>query len=87
MTSQITQETVASTVVGAVATQLRTTPDQVDLDSPMLALQGMESIMLLRAVAEIEDALDVIIADDALAEVVTTRDLITYVTKIGRAHV
>lgn len=82
MTSQITQETVASTVVGAVATQLRTTPDQVDLDSPMLALQGMESIMLLRAVAEIEDALDVIIADDALAEVVTTRDLITYVTKL-----
>ena len=82
MTSQIKQETVAATVVAAVAAQLRATPDEVDLDLPMLALHGMESLMLLRAVAEIEDVLSVTIADDALAEVVTTRDLVTYVTRL-----
>jgi acyl carrier protein len=81
VTSQIGQN-VEDIVVVALAAQLDSDRDDIDLDIPMLAIPGMESIMLLRAIAEIEDVSGVLIPDDALVETVTVRDLVTLVTEL-----
>jgi acyl carrier protein len=80
-TSQ-TGQTTEDIVVVAIAAQLDSDRDDIDLDIPMLALPGMESILLLRAIAEIEDVSGVLIPDDALVETVTVRDLVALVTEL-----
>jgi acyl carrier protein len=75
------QLTVENLVLAAVSSQLSIGREQIDMDLPMLVLPGMESLKLLSIIAEIEDSCDVIVSDDALVEVESTRDLIVYVMK------
>lgn len=81
MSPDTDQLTVENLVLAAVSSQLSIGREQIDMDLPMLVLPGMESLKLLSIIAEIEDSCDVIVSDDALVEVESTRDLIVYVMK------
>jgi len=75
--------TVLSTVVDVLAAQLALAPQDIDPDRPLSELPGMESVLLLRAVADIEDACGVSIPDDLLFETGTARDLALVVVERG----
>jgi acyl carrier protein len=75
-------DAVEAVVLAAIAKRLADDSPEIALDTPILALEGMESIQVLRAVAEIEDLCGVFIPDDALADAITIRDLATLVTKL-----
>lgn len=59
-------------------------PGAVDPDLPAIALSGIESVTLLRAVAEIEDLLGVAIPDEVLLERLTIRDLADVVARLPK---
>ena len=82
MTEQMSPDAVEAVVLAAIAKRLADDSPEIALDTPILALEGMESIQVLRAVAEIEDLCGVFIPDDALADAITIRDLATLVTKL-----
>ncbi|HEV7898801.1 MAG TPA: acyl carrier protein [Planosporangium sp.] len=67
--------TVQTTVVEALAANARLAPADIDPDVPMAALPGMDSIQLLRAVADLEEACDLAIPDDVLFQAKTAREL------------
>ena len=58
--------------------------DRVDPDQPAIALEGIESLKLLRAVAEIEDTLGVAIPDEVLLDDMTLRALAEVVVGLPR---
>lgn len=57
---------------------------EVDPDVPAMALEDMESIEVLRAIAQIEDLLGVAIPDELLFDGLTLRALAEVVTGLPR---
>jgi acyl carrier protein len=57
---------------------------EVDPDIPAIALDGIESVQLLSAIAQIEDALVIAIPDDVLLDSLTLRGLAEVATRLPR---
>jgi acyl carrier protein len=73
----------AGAVLRALATQAGLHPDQIALTDTLWAIPGMESVKVLRAVAEIETTCRVTVPDDFLFETATVADLIELVTSLA----
>jgi acyl carrier protein len=74
--SQTTRATsVLSVVIQALAGQAGIEPGDIDADGPLSAVPGIESVHVLRALAEVEDACSVLVPDDFLFESATVREL------------
>jgi acyl carrier protein len=74
--------TVEATVIRALAVNTRLAPRDIDPDAPMAALPGMDSIQLLRAVADVEEACRIAIPDDLLFQASTPRELAAFVAEL-----
>jgi acyl carrier protein len=70
---------VLGVVVAAIACHADTTAAAIEVDKPLSAVPGIESVKALRAITEIEDDLDVVIPDDFLFETATVRELAGFV--------
>lgn len=68
-----------SVVLGALSAQAGVRPEQIDLDKPLPAIAGIESVKALRAITAIEDECGVIIPDDFLFETSTVREFAAFV--------
>ncbi len=66
-------------VVRALAGQVGIEPGRIDPDRPLSAVPGIESIHVLRAVTEVEEACSVLIPDDFLFETATVRKLADFI--------
>jgi acyl carrier protein len=62
-------------VVAALAGQVGIEPGGIDADRPLSAVPGIESVHVLRALADVEDACAVMVPDDFLFEIATVREL------------
>ncbi|MFI5797409.1 acyl carrier protein [Streptomyces sp. NPDC051677] len=71
-------------VVRALAAQGSVAPTGIDVDKPLSAVPGIESVKALRAITEIEDECDVVIPDDFLFETATVRELAAFVAGLAR---
>lgn len=61
-------------ILRALSEQAGVHSDRIDLDKPMSAIPGIESVKALRAITQIEDECDVVIPDDFLFESATVRE-------------
>lgn len=66
-------------VLQALSTQAGVRPEQIDLDKPLPAIPGIESVKALRAITAIEDECGVVIPDDFLFETSTVREFADFV--------
>jgi acyl carrier protein len=78
----MTPETVRLAVFASLAAQLETTAAEIDPDTPLIELPGMESVLLLRAIVMIEEELGVTIPDDIFYEASTPRQLADIVLEL-----
>ncbi|SDW77964.1 Acyl carrier protein [Amycolatopsis xylanica] len=62
----------------ALSEQAGASPESIDLDKPLSAIPGIESVKALRAITQIEDEFDVVIPDDFLFESATVREFAAY---------
>jgi acyl carrier protein len=62
-------------VIQALAGQVGIEPGGIDADRPLSAVPGIESVHVLRALADVEDACTVLVPDDFLFESATVREL------------
>jgi acyl carrier protein len=76
-------DTTLDVVVRALARQFGLDPAHLDVDLPVTEQPGMESVLLLRAVVEIEEICDVAIPDDVLFEVSTIREFTNLIIELG----
>jgi acyl carrier protein len=72
-------------VLGALSGQAGVRPDQIDLDKPLPAIPGIESVKALRAITAIEDECDIVIPDDFLFETSTVREFAGFVASLTAA--
>jgi acyl carrier protein len=70
-------------VTQALATQTGLRPDEIDPGLALVAIPGIESVKVLRAVVEIEDAYGIVIPDDFLFETATVADLVAFVVNLA----
>jgi acyl carrier protein len=66
-------------VIHALAGQVGIEPWLIDANRPLSAVPGIESIHVLRALAEVEDDCSVLIPDDFLFETATVRELASFI--------
>jgi acyl carrier protein len=78
----MTHDPTMRVVLAALATQLEIPAEKIDEDTPLVELPGMESVLLLRAIAMIEEELEIVIADDILFEASTSRQLADLVREL-----
>lgn len=69
-------------VLGALSVQAGVRPEQIDLDKPLPAIPGIESVKALRAITAIEDETGVVIPDDFLFETSTVREFAAFVATL-----
>lgn len=82
--SQATRDTgVLSIVIQALAGQVGIEPGDIDADCPLSAVPGIESVHVLRAIAEVEDACSVLVPDDFLFESATVRELASFIAELA----
>ena len=72
-------------VLTALSGQAGVRPDQIDLDKPLPAIPGIESVKALRAITAIEDECDIVIPDDFLFETSTVREFAGFVASLTAA--
>jgi acyl carrier protein len=72
-------------VTRALATQTGLRTDEIDSGLSLSAIPGIESVKVLRAVAEIETTCGIMIPDDFLFETATVADLVTFVITLVAA--
>ena len=66
-------------VVRALANQIGIDAGRIDPDRPLSAVPDIESIHVLRAITEVEEACSVMIPDDFLFETATVRELADFI--------
>lgn len=80
----MTSDELLSTITRVFALQAGVEESVVDPDQPAAALKGLESVKLLRAVAEVEDLVGVAIPDDILLDDLTIREFASAVARLPR---
>lgn len=71
-----------SVVLAALSSQAGVQPEQIDLDKPLPAIPGIESVKALRAITAIEDECGIVIPDDFLFETSTVREFAAFVDSL-----
>jgi acyl carrier protein len=84
-TNSGTEGAALAVVLGALSGQAGVRPDQIDLDKPLPAIPGIESVKALRAITAIEDECDIVIPDDFLFETSTVREFAGFVASLTAA--
>jgi acyl carrier protein len=74
----------AAAVLRALAAQTGLQPEQIALSDLLWAIPGMESVKVLRAIAEIEADRGVTVPDDFLFETATVADLVELISSLTR---
>ncbi len=69
-------------VIAALATQVELRPDEIDPRDALGAIPGIESVKVLRAIVEIEEAYAIVVPDDFLFETATVADLAAFVASL-----
>jgi acyl carrier protein len=69
-------------VVRALATQVELSPGEIDPQAALGAIPGIESVKVLRAIVEIEEAYAIVVPDDFLFETATVADLAAFVASL-----
>ena len=75
-------EQIANAVVTALADRVGLEPEAIDLDAPLAAIPGIDSILLLSALVEIEEACGMPIPDEVLFNSESVRDLIDVISTL-----
>jgi acyl carrier protein len=70
-------------VIQALATQVELRPDEIDPGTALGAIPGIESVKVLRAIVEIEEACAIVVPDDFLFETATVADLAAFVASLA----
>jgi acyl carrier protein len=76
MTAQQDMQAVFEAIRGVIALVIQVPVEQVTLASPVSALHGVDSIVLLEIIARVENVLDIDIDQDVLFEVRTVSDFV-----------
>ena len=74
----------SAVVIRALAAQVDLRPDEIDPETAISAIPEIESVKVLRAIVEIEDAFAIVIPDDFMFEA-TVADLAAFVTSLVEA--
>ena len=77
---------VLSIALDALATHAGVDPQKIDVDAPLSAIEGIESVKALRAISEIEDACAVLLPDDFLFVTATVRQFCDFVAQLRRSE-
>jgi acyl carrier protein len=81
--SQPTHTTgVLDIVTQALATAIGIQPGHIDADRPLSAVPDIESIHVLRALADLEETLSILVPDDFLFESATVRELANLIARL-----
>jgi acyl carrier protein len=70
-------------VISALARQIGIEPGRIDADRPLAAVPGIESVHVLRALADVEDSCSVLVPDDFLFESATVRELANVIAELA----
>ena len=73
-------------VIDALAGQIGISAELIDSDQPLSAIPDVESIHVLRAIADVEQTCSVVIPDDFLFESSTVRALAELVGSLAAGH-
>jgi acyl carrier protein len=77
---------VLSVVLDALAAHAGVDPQRIDVDAPLSAIHGIESVKALRAITDVEDACEVLIPDDFLYETATVRQFCDKVRELRQSE-
>jgi acyl carrier protein len=69
-------------VIQALATQVELSPGEIDPLAALGAIPGIESVKVLRAIVEIEEAYAIVVPDDFLFETASVADLAAFVASL-----
>lgn len=70
-------------VIRALATQVDLRPDEITPQTALGAIPGIESVKVLRAIVEIEEACGIVVPDDFLFETATVAELAAFVASLA----
>jgi acyl carrier protein len=70
-------------VTAALATEVDLDPSQIQASQELAAIEGIESVKILRAVVQIEEEFRIAVPDDFLFETATVGDLADLVTRLA----
>jgi acyl carrier protein len=73
----------AALVTQALAAQTGLQPDDIEPGLALAEIPGIESVKVIRAIVEIEDAYAIVIPDDFLFETATVADLVAFVASLA----
>lgn len=82
MSEVVSQNGVEQAVVEALAAAVQLEPAQIDVDVPLMAVPGIDSVLLLAALMDIEDRCGVAVPDDVLFRANNTRELIELIGEL-----
>jgi acyl carrier protein len=71
-------------VAAALAAEAGLQPDLIDASQELSAIEGIESVKILRAVVQVEEECGIAVPDDFLFETATVRDLADLVSELAR---
>lgn len=72
-------------VAEALAAEAEIEPREIQPETELVAIEGIESVQIVRAVVRIEDACGIAVPDDFLFETATVRDLAVLVAGLAGA--
>ncbi len=70
-------------VVAALASEVGLHPDLIEASQELSAIEGIESLNILRAVVQIEEECGIAVPDDFLFETATVRELAELVSELA----
>lgn len=85
MSEVVSQDVVERAVLEALATAVKLDPEEIDVDAPLMAIPGIDSVLMLGALVEIEERCDVAVPDDVLFRANNTRQLIELIGELKAA--
>lgn len=73
---------IQNAVVNALAERAEVEPAAIDVDAPLAAIPGIDSVLLLSALVEIEEACGMAIPDEVMFSAESVRDLIGVISTL-----
>lgn len=82
MSETVSKTSIVDVVVQALADRVDLAPSEFDLDWPLPAIPGIDSLLLLSTLVDIEEASHVTIPDDVLFQANSIRELATLIADL-----
>lgn len=82
MSEVVSENAVERAVVEALAVAVQLEPGEIDQEAPLMAIPGIDSVLLLAALVDIEDRCGVAVPDDVLFRANNTRELVELIGEL-----